>query len=116
MPTDPITPLKPRVFLMLLVLTQGQRHGYALKEELRSRTDGGLDLGPGTLYRTLRSLLEDGLIDECEGPEIERDDERRRYYQITQLGRDVAAAEAARLATLVDLARAEKLIPVKKDA
>lgn len=105
-------PLKPRVFLMLLVLVQeGQSHGYALKEELVRRTDGRLNLGPGTLYRTIRSMLQDGLIVESdERPEPDEDDERRRYYRITKLGRAVVAAEAAHLRDLVDVARAERLI------
>ena len=105
-------PLYPRVFLMLLVLVQeGQSHGYALKEELLRRTDGRLNLGPGTLYRTVRDLLQDGLIEEpTDRPDPESDDERRRYYRITKLGREVTAAEAARLSELVDTAKAERLI------
>ncbi len=95
---------------MLLVLAQGMRHGYALKQELQRRTDGDLDLGPGTLYRTIRTLEEAELIRESsERPED--DDPRRRYYAITALGRDVAAAEARRLEQLVGEARAEHLIP-----
>ena len=104
-------PLKPRVFLMLLVLVQGERHGYGLKLELLKRTDGRLNLGPGTLYRTIRSMLADGLLEESKkknGPGL--DDERRRNYGITRLGRQVVAAEAERLALLVDQARAERLI------
>ena len=108
---DSYLPLKPRLFLMLLVLVQGQRHGYALKEELLARTNGRLNLGPGTLYRTIRSMLQDGLIEESEErPAPDDDDERRRYYHITGLGRAVVAAEAARLSQLVDVARAERLI------
>lgn len=96
---------------MLLVLAQRQRHGYALKEELLRRTRGRLSLGPGTLYRTLHSLLGNGLIDESEErPDPECDDERRRYYLITELGRRVAAAEAERVSELVELAKTEGLI------
>jgi DNA-binding PadR family transcriptional regulator len=113
-PADPeaFLPLKPRVFLMLLVLVQGgQAHGYALKDEVRSRTNGRLDLGPGTLYRTIRSMLEDRLIEESpQRPGPDEDDERRRYYRITEMGRAVTAAEATRLGELVDVARAERLI------
>lgn len=105
-------PLKPRIFLMLLVLVQqGPRHGYALKEELSRRTDGRLNLGPGTLYRTIQSLLRDGLTQEVvKSPDSKLDDERRRNYQITALGRQVVAAEARRLEQLVELARDERLI------
>jgi DNA-binding PadR family transcriptional regulator len=96
---------------MLLVLVQGRRHGYALKEELYRRTKGALDLGPGTLYRTIRRLLEDGLIEETDDPRSpRRHDERRRYYRITELGKRVVAAEAERLAALVEVAREENLI------
>ncbi len=110
---DPGTflPLKPRVFLMLLSLVQEQAHGYALKEEVLRRTDGRLNLGPGTLYRTIQSMLRDGLTEESdERPPPEADDERRRYYRVTSLGRRVVAAEAERLQVLVQVARDERLI------
>ncbi len=104
-------PLKPRVFLMLLSLVQGQSHGYALKEELLRRTGGRLNLGPGTLYRTIQSMLRDGLTEESdERPAPEADDERRRYYRVTPLGRRVVAAEAERLQELIQVARDERLI------
>ncbi len=105
-------PLKPRIFLMLLVLVQeGPRHGYALKEEVLRRTDGRLNLGPGTLYRTIQSMSRDGLTEEvAKSPDSTVDDERRRNYRITALGRQVVAAEARRLQQLVELARAERLI------
>ncbi len=105
-------PLKPRIFLMLLVLVQeGPRHGYALKEEVLRRTDGRLNLGPGTLYRTIQSMLRDGLTEEVVRSRDSRaDNERRRTYQITSLGRQVVSAEARRLQQLVELARDERLI------
>lgn len=98
-------PLKHREFLMLLALSRGQSHGYALKQELYERTDGKVDLGPGTLYRTLRELQDGGLIREStERPED--DDPRRIYYELTELGRDVLDAEARRLEVLVRDVRA----------
>ncbi len=105
-------PLKPRIFLMLLVLVQeGPRHGYGLKEEVLRRTDGRLNLGPGTLYRTIQSLLRDGLTREvAKSPDVKVSDERRRNYQITALGRQVVAAEARRLQQLLEVARDERLI------
>ncbi len=105
-------PLKPRIFLMLLVLVQeGPRHGYGLKEEVLRRTDGRLNLGPGTLYRTIQSMLGDGLTEEvAKSPDAKVGDERRRNYRITALGRQVVAAEARRLQQLVELARDERLI------
>lgn len=103
-------PLKHREFLMLLVLAQGARHGYVLKQELHDRSDGRIDLGPGTLYRTIRALDEDALIRETD-ERPEDDDPRRIYYELTDLGRETLAAEARRLEGLVRDARAEKVIP-----
>jgi DNA-binding PadR family transcriptional regulator len=96
-------PLKPRVFEALVVLAQGRLHGYALKQALYDRTSGRIDLGPGTLYRTIRSLEQDGLIRELDEPSESEaaDHDRRRPYRITELGLRVLRAEAARLATLV---------------
>ena len=102
-------PLKHREFLMLLALVGGRSHGYALKQEVHRRTDGRVNLGPGTLYRTLRSLEESGLIAETTERPAD-DDPRRRYYAITELGRRVAAAEARRLESLVSEARTGRLI------
>ena len=97
--------------MMLLSLVQGQSHGYALKEELLRRTGGRLNRGPGTLYRTIQSMLRDGLTEESdERPAPEADDERRRYYRVTPLGRRVVAAEAVRLQELIQVARDERLI------
>ena len=105
-------PLKPRIFLMLLVLVQeGPRHGYALKEEVLRRTDGRLNLGPGTLYRTIQSMLRDGLTEEVvRSRDSTADDARRRTYHITALGRQVVSAEARRLQQLLEVARDERLI------
>jgi len=110
--TDQFLPLKPRVLLMLLALLEDQRHGYALKEDIAARSGGRVLLGPGTLYRTIRDLLRDGLIEETESDlDPADDDERRRYYRISDLGRSVVAAEARRLESLVEIVRGEKLIP-----
>jgi DNA-binding PadR family transcriptional regulator len=110
-PPESFLPLKPRVCLMLMALVQGQRHGYALKQELQRQTGGRLNLGPGTLYRTLNTMLDSGLIAESgERPDPADDDERRRYYTITKLGRLVAAAEAERMSELVETARVQRLI------
>jgi DNA-binding PadR family transcriptional regulator len=106
---DP-APLKQREFLMLLVLAQQPSHGYALKQEILERTGGQLDLGPGTLYRTVHGLEAAGLIAEVDEPG-DAADPRRRTYEITDLGREVAASEATRLDALVREARAGRLIP-----
>lgn len=98
-------PLPLPVFYMLLALHGGERHGYALKREILKQTDGKLNLGSGALYGSISKMLDQGLIEETEErPDFHLDDERRRYYRITALGRKVADAESARLRDLVALA------------
>lgn len=98
-------PLPLPVFHLLLALHDGERHGYALKREILKRTDGKLNLGSGALYGSISKMLDQGLIEETEErPDFHLDDERRRYYRITPLGRAVVDAEAARLRDLVALA------------
>ena len=100
-----LLPLAPVTFHMLLLLSEGERHGYALKREMAKQTKGKLNPGPGVLYGSINKMLEQGLIEESgERPDPHLDDERRRYYRITGLGRRVAQAEAARLRQLVRLA------------
>lgn len=104
-------PLPPATFHILLALVDGERHGYAIMKEVAERTEGGVRLGPGTLYGTLKRLLDAGLVEEAgERTDVESGDERRRYYQITKPGLTAARAEARRLATMVRAARAKKLI------
>jgi len=105
-------PLTPAVFHILLALADGDRHGYAIAREVAERTDRTVRLGPGTLYGTLTRLLDAGLIEEGK-PAASRkgaDDERRRYYRLTRIGRLVAKAEARRLASLVAVARDKALL------
>ena len=104
-------PLTPAVFEILLALVDGERHGYAIMKEVDERTAGGVKLRPGTLYRAVSRLLEDNLIQESDvRPDPAEDDERRRYYGLTSLGRGVAAAEAHRMETLVRSAYSKALI------
>ena len=106
------TPPTPATFHILLALAGGERHGYAIMQEVATLTDGKIRLGPGTLYRSIKALLADGLIEEThERPDPALDDERRRYYRLTEQGSRVAAAEAERLATLVRVARSRQLLP-----
>lgn len=106
-PPDSLLPLPPAVFHILMALADEDRHGYGIIQEVRSRTNGEVRLGPGTLYRSIQRMLEDDVIVEIsERPAPELDDERRRYYRITAFGRAVARAEASRLHDLVRLARA----------
>ena len=105
-------PLKPIVFQILLVLSGGERHGYNLVKELEQRMEGGKRILPGNLYRTLRRMRDDGLIAESDWrPDPAVDDERRRYFKVTEFGERVARAEALRLERLVDDARAHRLLP-----
>ena len=108
-------PLLPAVFHIMLALADGERHGYGIKREVEVRTAGIINLGPGTLYGTLQRMLADELIEECSGRQAPADD-RRRYYRLTEVGRRLAAAEAARLEGLVDLARAKEFLPQPKIA
>ncbi|MFY9632680.1 MAG: PadR family transcriptional regulator [Candidatus Cybelea sp.] len=106
----PLLPLATSAFHILLALAEGERHGYSIGKAVEATTGGQISLGPGTLYRQLRQMSNDGWI-----VEIERNDDdamRRRYYRLTPWGRKIAQAEAARLAHLVEVARSRRLLPV----
>ena len=99
-------PLTPVVFEIALSLAAGERHGYEIMQDVERRTEGAIALHPGTLYRALGRLLDQGLIEELdERPAAGADDERRRYYKLTPLGNSVARAEVERLANQVSAAR-----------
>lgn len=105
-------PLPTATFHILMALAEGDRHGYAIIQDVEARTRGRLRLSPGTLYRSVQRLLEQGLLSEPRTrPAPELDDERRRYYRVTALGLAVARAEAERLTDLVRMARATGLVP-----
>ena len=100
------------IFHILVSLADQDRHGYAIMQDVHARTDRQLRLGPGTLYGSIKRLLNDGLIEELdERPDPENDDVRRRYYRITPRGRKAAIEEASRLAKLLRQARASGLAP-----
>jgi len=102
----PLLPLPPVTFHILLAVSDADRHGYGIIQDVSSRTNGELKLSAGTLYRSIQRMLEQGLIVEtADRPVPELDDERRRYYRITPFGQEVARAEARRLVGLVELAR-----------
>jgi DNA-binding PadR family transcriptional regulator len=109
---ESLLPLPAAAFHILMALAAGDRHGYAIIQEVAQRTNDRLKLGAGTLYRSLQRMLEQGLIVEIAEEAVVgraddgRDDERRRYYRITRFGESVARAEARRLTELVRLARA----------
>jgi DNA-binding PadR family transcriptional regulator len=110
---DDLLPLPPAVFHILMALAEDDRHGYAIIQAIAERTDRRIRMSAGTLYRSIHRMLEDGLVVEIDKRPDPEDDERRRYYRITPLGRKAARAEAQRLADLVNLARASGLAPKK---
>jgi len=104
-------PLTAAVFHILLALAPGERHGYAIMREVAEETGGQFMMGPGTLYGTLKRMLEAGLVEECgERADPQINDERRRYYRITARGRHTAEEEARRLDMLVRLAKAKSVL------
>jgi DNA-binding PadR family transcriptional regulator len=95
-------PLKPVDFLILVLLTEGEGHGYGLVQEIANRTDGKVKLVPGNFYAILKRLIGEGLLEEATRKSVgSGEDKRRRYYSITGLGTQVAAAEASRMRSLV---------------
>ena len=106
-----LLPLTSASFHILLALVDGEQHGYAIMRDVRQSTDGAVRLGPGTLYRAVQSLLGKGLIEESSRRPAADEDQRRRYYRLTALGRRVLAAETQRMALAVALARAKR-VPV----
>ena len=107
-------PLPTAVFHILVALADRDRHGYSIMQDVAARTEGKVRLSAGTLYSAVRRMLEQGLIEELrDSPDPASDDERRRYYRLTRLGRDVAVAEARRVSDMLTQARATGLIPRK---
>jgi DNA-binding PadR family transcriptional regulator len=114
--TDPdsFLPLPTAVFHILVALAESDRHGYSIMQDVAARTDGKVRLSAGTLYSSIHRMLEQGLVEELrESPNPESKDERRRYYRLTRLGRQVATADARRLSDMLSQARATGLIPKK---
>lgn len=111
---ESLLPVKPVELLVLLMLAEGPRHGYGLRQDILEYTEGAIALEAGNLYRTIRRLEADGVIDESEARHPATDDERRRYYRITPLGRRVLSAELERLRRIVRFGEARHLIqPVR---
>ena len=113
------TPIKPEksqpltraVFHILLALADGERHGYAIMQEVAKNTNGQLEMGPGTLYGNIKRLLATDLIEESdERPDPELDDERRRYYRLTTKGQNILVSEVRRMNDLVKVARSKQLL------
>jgi DNA-binding PadR family transcriptional regulator len=109
-----LLPLTAQVFHILVALADRDQHGYAIMQDVAERTGGSMRLSPGTLYGSIKRMLEQGLIIELrdkERPDAQNDDERRRYYRLTAFGRKVVKAEAARLSEMVEQARVYGLAP-----
>ena len=110
-PAD-LLPLAPREFLVLLALAAGRSHGYGLIRETERLSDGRVAMDPANLYRTLKRLVREGLVEDAgQAPSAEAGGERRRYYEITALGHRLVAAEAERIGRLAEVARERALIP-----
>lgn len=109
---DALLPLQSATFHILMALGDGERHGYAIIQDIAARTEGEVRLSAGTLYRSIQRMLEQGLIVESrKRPAPEEDDERRRYYQITNFGSAVVRAELRRYSQLIKLARKKGFVP-----
>ena len=110
MPKRKLDPLPSAAFQILLSLADEDLHGYGIMRQVAEQTDGRMRLGPGTLYSSLQTLLEEGCIEEVDAREDTKlGDERRRYYRLTRAGRKLARSEAERLADLLRVARAKKM-------
>ncbi|MGO8950713.1 MAG: PadR family transcriptional regulator [Ktedonobacterales bacterium] len=106
------TPLTPAVFYILLALAGGDRHGYQIMKQVKHDSQDQVSMGTGTLYGSLKRMLADSLIEEAdERPDPDVDDERRRYYRLTDLGRQALAAELQRYDEVVAIARQRRLLP-----
>ena len=109
---ESLLPLPAAVFHILIALADRDRHGYSIMQNVAARTDGKVKLSAGTLYSSIRRMLEQGLIEELtQSPDPSSSDERRRYYRLTRFGRRAAAGEVERLKALVRQARATGLAP-----
>jgi DNA-binding PadR family transcriptional regulator len=112
-----LLPLTPAMFEVLIALADGEKHGYAIIKEVGRRTGGQVVLSAGTLYAIIRRFADEGVIKETqERPDPALDDERRRYYRLTDFGRAVAKAEAGRMETALRMARSKQLIPGTRHA
>jgi DNA-binding PadR family transcriptional regulator len=114
---EPLGPLTPAMFHVLLALAGDDLHGYAILKEVELRTGGKVRLSTGTLYGIMKRLLSDGLIVELRSrPAEAQDDERRRYYRLTPQGRQVAIAEAERMDEILSVARSKNLLKKPRTA
>ena len=110
--TNPAPPLTPAVFHILLALSTGERHGYGIMKQVEADSQGKVTMGPGTLYGSLKRMLDAGLVEESDKRvDPEMDDERRIYYQLTGVGAQALATELERYQRIVTIAQQRKLFP-----
>ena len=109
---EALLPLSAAVFSILLSLAGGEKHGYAIMKDVASEAGGALSMGPGTLYGSLDRMMRSGLVEETGMT----DDERRRYYRLTDFGLRVLGAEAARLKRALASAQKRRVLPTGGDA
>lgn len=107
---ESLLPLTPAVLHILLVLADGERHGYAIAQEVEAISDGQVRMGPGTLYGSILRMADSDLLEEVTGRPKEDGDERRRYYKLTEFGRRVLTLELARLNAVMNVARRKQLL------
>jgi len=108
-------PLTPAVFHILLALADGEKHGYAIMQEVEAISCDQIKMGPGTLYGSIKRMIANGLIEEVdERPDPNLDDQRRRYYRLTGLGNTVLSAEAQRLVVLLERARTKQVLAIRQ--
>jgi DNA-binding PadR family transcriptional regulator len=104
-------PLTPAVFHILLALADGEKHGYSIMKDVENQTNGKIKMGPGTLYGSIKRMLASGLIEEAdERPDPTLDDQRRRYYRLSNIGQKVLSAESQRLEQAVNIARQKRVL------
>jgi len=113
---EPLGPLTPAMFHVLLALAGDDLHGYAILKEVELRTGGKVRLSTGTLYGIIKRLLADGMIVEMRSRPSETDDERRRYYRLTSQGRQAATSEAERMDEILSIARSRNLLKKPRTA
>ena len=107
-----LIPLNPRDYLVLFSLTAEERHGYGIVKDIERQSGGRVRVDPANLYRSIKRMIASGLVEEAESkPSEDIGNERRRYYRVTELGREVVKLEAARLAELTEAARRRRLLP-----
>ena len=107
---ESLLPLTPAVLHILLVLADGERHGYAIAQEVEAISEGQVRMGPGTLYGSILRMADSSLLEEVTGRPREDGDERRRYYRLTTFGRQVLTLELARLNAVMNVARRKQLL------